>query len=138
MGLGYSYRGIAHHLAYPGLPLLFAGIFRLLHTQSVVPLLIVMLLMGWAALGLTYRLFLLHSDRPTAAMVTLGLGMTRLFYRYSYELLSDMPFLVAVMAVLVGLESIVFAHGAIQPISPDGLTGFFSSAAWGWRCRCAR
>lgn len=109
-GLGYSYRGIPHHLAYPGLPLMFAGIFKLLHTQSVVPLLVVMLLMGWAALGLTYRLFLLHSGRPTAVMVTLGLGMTRLFYRYTFELLSDMPFLVGVMAFLVGIESILFAR----------------------------
>lgn len=109
-GLGYSYRGIAHHLAYPGLPLMFAGVFRLFHTQSVVPLLVLMLLMGWAALGLTYRLFLLHSGRPTAVMVTLGLGMTRLFYRYTFELLSDMPFLVGVMAFLVGFESILFAR----------------------------
>lgn len=109
-GLGYSYRGIPHHLAYPGLPLMFAGIFRLFHTQSVVPLLILMLLMGWAAMGLTYRLFLLHSGRPTAVMVTLALGMTRLFYRYTFELLSDMPFLVAVMAFLVGFESVLFAR----------------------------
>ena len=109
-GLGYSYRGIPHHLAYPGLPLLFAGVFRLLHTQSVVPLLVLMMLLAWAGLGLSYRLFLLHSGRPTAVMVTLGLGMTRLFYRYSFELLSDMPFLVAVLAFLVGFESIFFAR----------------------------
>jgi hypothetical protein len=109
-GLGYSYRGIHHHLAYPGLPLMFAGVFKLLHTQSVVPLLVLMMLTAWAGLGLAYRLFLLYSDRPTAVMVTLGLGMTRLFYRYSFELLSDMPFLVAVLAFLVGYESVFFAR----------------------------
>jgi hypothetical protein len=109
-GLGYTYRGIPENLAYPGLPVMFAGVFKLLHTQSVVPLLALMMLLGWAALGLTYRLFLLHSGRPTAVMVTLGLGMTRLFYRYSFELLSDMPFLVAVLAFLVGFESILFAR----------------------------
>jgi len=109
-GLGYTYREIPNNLIYPGLPTLFAVVFILLHTQSVVPLLVLMLLMGWVALGLTYRLFLLHSGRPTAVMVTLGLGMTRLFYRYSFELLSDMPFLVGVLAFLVGYESVFFAR----------------------------
>jgi hypothetical protein len=109
-GLGFTYRGIHHDLAYPGLPVFFSGIFVLFHTQSVVPLLICMLLMGFAGLGLTYRLILLHSGRPTAVIVTAGLGMTRLFYRYSFELLSDLPFLVGVLAFLVGYESIFFAR----------------------------
>jgi hypothetical protein len=109
-GLGFTYRGIHHSLVYPGLPILFDGIFVLFRTQSVVPLLICMLLMGFAGLGLTYRLILLHSGRPTAVMVTAGLGMTRLFYRYSFELLSDLPFLIGVLAFMVGYESIFFAR----------------------------
>jgi hypothetical protein len=108
-GLGFTYRGIHHSLAYPGLPILFDGIFVLFHTQSVAPLLICMLLLGFAGLGLTYRLVLLHSDRPTAVIVTAGLGMTRLYYRYSFELLSDLPFLIGVLAFLVGYESVFFA-----------------------------
>ncbi|HZL36010.1 MAG TPA: hypothetical protein VFC78_11910 [Tepidisphaeraceae bacterium] len=105
-GLGYTYRGQPHNLLYSGFPTLIAGTFRVFHTQSIVPALVLMLLMGLATLGLTYRLFLLHSGRPTAVLVTVGLGVTRLFYRYSFELLSDMPFLLGVMAFLVGYEAL--------------------------------
>jgi len=109
-GHGYTYRGIPNHVAFPGLPLLFAATFKVFHSQSVVPPLVLMLLMGFAGLGLTYRLFLLHSGRPTAVVITVGLGMSRLFYRYAFELLTDMPFLVGVMAFLVGYEAVFFAR----------------------------
>src|SRR5580658_10031941 len=51
-GHGYTYRAIPNNLIYPGLPSIFAGVFILCHTQSLVPLLVLMLLMGFAALGL--------------------------------------------------------------------------------------
>ncbi len=63
-------------------------------------------LMGLAALALTYRLFLLHADRTTAVVVTIGLVCTRLFYRYCFEVLTDLPFLVGVLAFLAGFEAI--------------------------------
>jgi hypothetical protein len=107
-GQGYTYNGRPQELVFPGLPLLFAGIFKLFHTQSLLPALIVMMLIGAATLGLTYRLFLLHCGRPTAVLITFGLGISRLFYRYNFELLSDMPFLLAVMAFMVGYEAIFF------------------------------
>jgi len=106
VGDGYTYQGQPHHLAFPGLPLLFAGLFRLFRTESVLPALIVMLLIGFATLGLMYRLFLLHAGRPTAVLMTAGLGVTRLFHRYCFELLSDLPFLLGVMAFLCGYEAI--------------------------------
>jgi hypothetical protein len=105
-GHGYTYHGRPHHLAYPGLPLLFSGVFRLFGSRTLVPSLVIMLLIGAAALALTYRLFLLHSGRPTAVLITFGLGISRLFYRYCFELLSDMPFLLGVMAFLAGFEAI--------------------------------
>ncbi|HEX4796195.1 MAG TPA: hypothetical protein VH370_20570 [Humisphaera sp.] len=105
-GEGYTYQGQPHHLAFPGLPLLFAGLFRLFRTESVLPALIVMLLMGFAIMGLMYRLFLLHAGRPTAVLMTAGLGVTRVFHRYCFELLSDLPFLLGVMAFFCGYEAI--------------------------------
>jgi hypothetical protein len=105
-GHGYTYHGQPHHLAYPGLPLLFSGIFKLFGTRTLVPSLVVMLLIGAATLALTYRLFLLYAGRPTAVLMTFGLGISRLFYRYCFELLSDMPFLLGVMAFLAGFEAI--------------------------------
>jgi hypothetical protein len=105
-GKGYTYHDQPHHLAFPGLPGFFAFTFKAFHTSSLVPALVLMLLMGWAALGLTYRLFLLHAGRPTAVMVTLGLAFTRLFYKYCFELMSDLPFLLGVLAFFVGFEAL--------------------------------
>ena len=105
-GRGYTYHGQPHVLAFPGLPILFAGTFKIFHTERLLPALVLMLLMGLGTLGLTYRLFLLHAGRPTAVLMTFGLAISRLFYRYSFELLSDMPFLLAVMAFLVGYEAV--------------------------------
>ncbi len=38
--------------------------------------------------------------------MTVGLSFTRLFYRYCFEILSDLPFLLGVMAFLAGYEAI--------------------------------
>ena len=72
-GHGYTYHGQPHHLAYPGLPLLFSGIFKLFGSRTLVPSLVVMLLLGAATLALTYRLFFLYAGRPTAVLMTFGL-----------------------------------------------------------------
>ena len=106
-GQGYTYQGQPHHLAMFGLPLILAGVFKVFGPEQIWPALALMLLIGFATLGLTYRLFLLHSGRPTAVLMTVGLGATRLFYRYCFELLSDMPFLLGVMAFLAGYEAVV-------------------------------
>jgi hypothetical protein len=105
-GRGYTYQGQPQRLVFPGLPLIFAGTFKVFGADRLWPALVLMLLMGFATLGLTYRLFLLHAGRPTAVLMTVGLGATRLFYRYCFELLSDLPFLLGVMAFLAGYEAI--------------------------------
>ena len=105
-GRGYTYHEQRHRLAFPGLPLLFSADFKLFGTRTLVPSLVVMLLIGAVTLALTYRLFLLYAGRPTAVLITFGVGISRLFYRYCFELLSDMPFLLGVMAFLVGFEAI--------------------------------
>ncbi len=107
LGHGYTYHGKTHHLAYPGLPCLFAGAFRMFGTNSLLPHHLLMLLIGFAALALTFRLFHFHADRRTATIVTLLVGASLTFFRYSFELLSDMPFLLAVLAFLVGYDSII-------------------------------
>jgi hypothetical protein len=105
-GRGYTYHGQSHSLAYPGMPWLFAGLFKVFGTDTLVPADMAMLLCSVAALGLVYRLFLLHAGRPTAVLMTVALALSRTFFRYSFELLSDMPFLMGVMAFLVGYESV--------------------------------
>jgi len=110
-GQGYTYHGHPHRLAFPGPPLLFAAIFKLSHGQHLLPALVAMLMMGFVTLALTYRLFLLYAGRPTAVLMTFGLGISRLFYRYCFELLSDLPFLLGVMAFLAGYEAVFYRRG---------------------------
>jgi hypothetical protein len=115
LGEGYTYHGESHRLVFPGLPLVFAGLFKAFGTASLIPHHLVMLAMGAAALALTYRLFLLHAGRPMAVLVTLLVGVSQTFYRYNFELLTDLPFMLAVMAFLAGYEGIVHRHCADDP-----------------------
>jgi hypothetical protein len=108
-GRGYTYHGEHHTLAYPGMPWLFAGLFKAFGSETVWPHDAVMLGCGLATLALAYRLFLLHADRPTAVLMTAVLGLSRMFFRYSFELLSDMPFLLGVTAFLAGWEALFHA-----------------------------
>jgi hypothetical protein len=106
-GRGYTYHGLPHSLAYPGMPWLFAGLFKLFGARTVVPADVVMLGCALATLALVYRLFLLHAGRPTAVLITVALALSRTFFRYSFELMSDMPFLMGVTAFLVGYEALL-------------------------------
>jgi hypothetical protein len=114
-GEGYTYHGESHRLVFPGLPLTFAGLFKVFGTDTLVPQHLAMLLMGAAALALTYRLFLLHAGRPMAVLVTLLVGVCQTFYRYNFELLTDLPFMLSVMAFLVGYEGVVHRHAHDDP-----------------------
>lgn len=125
-GYGYTYQGRHESMAYPGLPLLFAGANRLFRTDNVLPDLVVMFLLGFACLALNYRLFLLSAGRPTAVLMTIGLAASRLFYRYCFELLTDLPFLLGVLAFLVGYEAVLFAPFR----SRDPARSEFGRPAW--------
>lgn len=105
-GHGYTYQGQIQRLVLPGYPLLVAAAFKIFPHAGLLASLLTMPLMGLAALALTYRLFLLHADRTTAVVVTIGLAFTRLFYRSCFEVLTDLPFLVGVLAFFAGFEAI--------------------------------
>ncbi len=107
-GQGYTYHGQPHLLAYPGLPWLWALVYLVAPDNAMLVAHGLMLLMGFAALALCYRLFLLHSNRAIAVWVTLGLAISRMFYRYCFELRSDVPFLLGVLAFLAGFEAIAY------------------------------
>lgn len=107
-GRGFTYHGQLHTLAYPGMPWLFAGLFKVFGTDSLLPADVALLACGLATLALTYRLFLLHAGRPTAVVMTVALALSRMFFRYSFELMSDMPFLLGVTAFLAGCEAVFY------------------------------
>jgi hypothetical protein len=105
-GHGYTYHGQPHALAYPGLPYALAGIARVFGDYHIIADNAFILLCGALALALTYRLVLLAFDRPTAVIVTLGVGLSHEFFRYCYEIMTDVPALVGVMAFLAGHQAI--------------------------------
>src|SRR2546423_6470870 len=116
-GNGYTYHGQQQQLAFFGLPVVFATTNRLFGNKSVLANLVLMWVAGFAVLALAYRLFLLHSGRPTAVLMVIGLAATRLFYRYCFELLSDLPFLLGVIAFFAGYEGIFFRRGTAARVS---------------------
>jgi 4-amino-4-deoxy-L-arabinose transferase-like glycosyltransferase len=113
-GRGYTYLWKPHHLAYPGLPWMIAGTLKLFGTAHFWPAHVLMLLIAFATLALVYRLFLLHSGPQMAVLITLGVAITKTFYRYAFEMRSDMPFLLGVMAFLVGYEATFAEHHPVR------------------------
>lgn len=109
-GRGYTYGGIRHETVYPGLPVALAGLYQIFGSQFILAADVLIVLCALASLALVYRLILLAFDRPTAVLVTLGVAISHEFYQYSFEILTDMPFLMGVMAVLAGHEAVFGPH----------------------------
>jgi hypothetical protein len=105
-GLGYTYHGLDHNLVYPGLPYAMSIFFRASSAHAIAALDALILLCGWIALALTYRLFSLACDRPTAVVITVLTALAHEYFRYCYEIMTEMPFLIGVMGVLAGYEGI--------------------------------
>jgi hypothetical protein len=105
-GRGYTYQGMPHELVYPGLPLVLAGLSRVFGSHAIFAADLFVLLCGFGTLALAFRLFYLAFGRPMAVAMTLGLGINYEFYRYCYEILTDVPFVMGVMALLAGHEAI--------------------------------
>ncbi len=106
-GKGYVYHDKLHHLAYPGWPWVLSGIFRLSGSHGMLMAHVAVFAMSLASLALMYRLMYLHAGRAVAVLMTLGLGISYTFYRYGFELRSDMPFMLGVMMVLAGYEGLI-------------------------------
>jgi hypothetical protein len=111
LGRGYTYGGLPHDTVYPGFPVVLAGLYRLFPNHLILSADVLVLACAFGALALVYRLILLTYDRPTAVLVLMGVGLSHEFFQYSFEILTEMPFLLGVMAVLTGLEA-VFGPGA--------------------------
>jgi Dolichyl-phosphate-mannose-protein mannosyltransferase len=95
----------------PGLAYLTAATFRLFGVDQFFAIDAVMLLCSAVVLVLTFWVVRLRFDRPTAVLVVCMLGVNETFYRYGYQALTDMPFLLGLMLLLLGIE-LVHRHGA--------------------------
>jgi hypothetical protein len=111
-GLGYVYNG-EHHTRYePGLPVVIAASYRIFGEDNYAPILVFELACGLASILLTYRLMLRHAGRPTAVLVTLGFAICETCYRYGFQVVTDTPFVVAVMLYLLAYELLVAPRDA--------------------------
>jgi len=63
-----------------------------------------MLLCSAGVLVMTFWVVRLRFDRPTAVLTVCMLGVNETFYRYGYQVLTDMPFLLGLMLLLLGSE----------------------------------
>jgi hypothetical protein len=127
-GRGFTYLDQPNHLAYPGWPYLIAGTFKIFGGHSLVSVNVLMLLIALATVAMVYRLFLLHSGRPTAVVMSVGVGLTKAFFCYGFELWSDMPFALGAMSALAGYEGIFGKRApsaATTPASNKWLDRFF-------------
>ncbi len=104
-GLGYTYLGEVHTLAYPGWPWALAGMFRAFGENRLWPEHLFMLACGLGALAMFHRLMLYVAGRPTAVLLTCIAGTTETVFRYAFEMRNDTPFFLGVMAFLAGYEA---------------------------------
>ena len=102
-GRGYTFGGLAQHQVYPGLPVLLSLTQRLTGSALVVPL-VLMTLASLLTVVLTYQLMLTRFPRWVAVVVTCGVMMNARFVQQSGELMTDAPFLLGVVASLLGWE----------------------------------
>lgn len=103
-GAGFVYHGRPHKWVEPGLPWVVAGSFRAFGSESYFPLTVFVLASGIAALVLAYQFFQLQVGRAGAVLLTALLAVTETFYRYCYQIVTDMPFLVGLLAVMLAYE----------------------------------
>jgi hypothetical protein len=97
-----------HHTRYePGLPLVIAASFRVFGEDRFAPVLLFELACSVAALVLTYRLMLRHAGRPMAVLVAVGFGISQTCMRYGFQVVTDTPFLVGVLAYLLAYENLL-------------------------------
>jgi 4-amino-4-deoxy-L-arabinose transferase-like glycosyltransferase len=105
-GNGYTHPdGMQRHLA-PGLSYSIAATFRVFGTESLFPALALMWVASLTVLALTYWLFSLVGGRGVAVLMTFLLAVNVQFYEFGFRLLTEMPFLIGAMLLLVGYERI--------------------------------
>lgn len=103
-GHGYTFAGRLQTQIYPGLPYLLATFQRVFHTQSLLPVLILFNLLGLLTLVGVYQLIKLRYPLWIAVVVVCGVGMNSRFLQQPQEVMTDTPFLCAVVWAMLGWE----------------------------------
>lgn len=105
-GRGFTYHGETNRLAYPGFPLLLAGVFKAGGVSAMLLAHVAMLAMAAATLVLVYAFLRLHESRAVAVFVTFNVALANVVCLHAFQIRNDMPFLLGVMGFLTGYEGI--------------------------------
>jgi hypothetical protein len=103
-GQGYVFAGVPQKQAYFGLPYALAALQKIVGSNSVVPVLVLMSALALAALWATYQLIATRYPRWIAVVVTCGVGMNIKFVQQAHEVMTDMPFLLGCLLAMLGWE----------------------------------
>jgi hypothetical protein len=105
-GQGYHFGEFGSHQIYPGLPVILAGFDKLLGENIYRPLgpLIFTMLCSLLTLVLVYRLIGRHYPKWMAVSVTCCVACNSWFVNLSNEVLTDIPFLLGLIASLLGWD----------------------------------
>lgn len=105
-GRGYHFGEFATNTAYPGLPVLLAGVQKAFGQNVFAPwpAVVMMMLLSAGTLVVLYQLIRLHYPSWIATVVVFGLAVNSRFVQLSHELLTDIPFLFGTVVALFGWE----------------------------------
>ena len=106
-GNGFTHPTGLHNNIKPGLAYLAATTFRVIGPDRFALINTLMLLCSAGALTGVYWLIRLRLNRPTAVVVTCMLAANETFFRYGYQVLTDMPFLLGLVMLLLGFELVI-------------------------------
>ena len=103
-GDGYKLEGQPHDAVEPAGPYLFAGLMRAAGNHAIPHIQLAILLMSIVALAMVYALVRLRFDRPHAVTLVVLLAATHLFYQHAFYVTTELPFLLGMLAFLIGYE----------------------------------
>jgi len=107
-GRGYTFGEFGSRQVYPGLPVLLAGLEKVF-SLAAWPGILVMHAMALGCLIFTYKLVRLRYPEWLAILVTFVVGINGWFIELTNELLTDIPFLLGLLAALYGWERLRIA-----------------------------
>lgn len=109
-GAGYTFRGLPHDHAFPGLPMILAGM-EMAFGSSPIPFLLLNVGFAIGILVLVYHLIAFEAQRWVAVAVVLMVGLNHYFQTLTAEMLTDIPFLFATCLALWSHQRLRAARG---------------------------
>ena len=105
-GKGYTFRGERASETYPGLPLMLLAVEKVVGREDVLRPRISLALMAMLAVltfFVVYQLLALYLPRWVAVCASTGVGISPTFASRAHDLMQDLPFLLGVCLVLLGV-----------------------------------